>query len=124
MADKTNKSNKKVRGGKADVKEAKTQRLTLRMSEKEADILKYWADKEGISRSDFMSEALMHYVGFLNHDFDIPSATVERLNQLIDVISLLASNQENLESTIIDGFDSILGISRGANYLLDEDGEL
>lgn len=99
-------------------------RFSVRMTEDQFDKLSYWAEKEEISRNAFVVEAINHYIGFLNNDYDVPNALVERVNQLVDVISMLASNQESLESVVINGFDSIMGISRGSNYLLDEKGDL
>ena len=43
-----------------------------------------------------------------------------RLNQLVDVVALLSSNVKNLESVVVSGFDSLVGLTRGDNYLLDE----
>jgi len=48
-----------------------------------------------------------------------------RLNQLIDVVHILASNQKSLEQVVTEGFDSLLGLVRGDNYLLEnDDGEI
>mgnify|MGYP002523431040 CR=1 FL=1 len=69
-------------------------RFSVRMTEDQFDKLSYWGEKEEISRNAFVVEAINHYIGFLNNDYDVPNALVERVNQLVDVISMLASNQE------------------------------
>lgn len=120
----TEPAQKKHSGKKKKVVSQPERKLSVRISQKDYDRIAYWTDRENVSKSTFVLDAIDHYIGFLNHDFDVPSAMVARLNQLIDCIEMLASNQESLESVIIDGFDSIMGISRGANYLLDENGEL
>lgn len=96
-------------------------RITLRLDEETHDMLKYWSNKEDVSINQFIIECIHHNVGFLNHDYDIPDAMIRRVNQLVDVINILASNQKSLEEVIINGFDSIMGLARGDNYLLDEE---
>lgn len=54
-------------------------------------------------------------------DFDIPTAEQMRLNQIIDGLAALSSNVESLESVMHSGFDSLIGLTRGDNYLLDEE---
>ena len=47
------------------------------------------------------------------------------MNQLVDVVTNLSSNIKSLEDVTVSGFDSLLGLTRGDNYLLEhEDGEL
>ena len=60
-----------------------------------------------------------------NGDYDLPKAEILRLNQLIEIISVLSSDVQSLESVTIHGFDSLLNLTRGDNYLLEEeDGEI
>ena len=48
-----------------------------------------------------------------------------RLNQLIDAMAVLSSNVKSLESVVTSGFDSLLVLTKGDNYLLShQDGEL
>ena len=110
---------------KAEPKNMDSHRLTIRISEDDFQRVKYWADREDESINDFVKDSIIHYIGFMNHDFDISSAWIQRMNQLIDSISILSSNQENLEKVIINSIDSLLEIAKGSNYLLDEEsGEL
>jgi predicted DNA-binding protein len=102
-----------------------TRRMTVRISEDDYERLKYWAQRENIKMNDFVQESVHHYIRYLNHDLDLPDATVRRLNQLVDVIQILSSNQASLERTVIRGFESLMGMTRGENYLNDlETGDL
>lgn len=56
---------------------------------------------------------------------DLPTLEIARLNQLIDQMKSLSTNVANPEAVTINGFDSLMGLTRGDNYLLDaEDGEI
>lgn len=102
-----------------------TRRMTVRISEDDYQRLKYWAEREEIKINDFVQESVHHYIRYLNHDLDLPDATVRRINQLVDVVQILSSNQASLERTVIRGFESLMGMTRGENYLNDEEtGEL
>ena len=78
------------------------------------------------STSDFIRAATAHYISFLNQDYDLPALEIQRLNQLVDTITVLSSNVGSLQDVVTHGFDSLLQLTRGSNYLLeiDDDGEL
>ena len=43
----------------------------------------------------------------------------------MDLVTGLSSNIKSLEDVTVSGFDSLLGLTRGDNYLLEqEDGDL
>lgn len=85
----------------------------------------YWAAKNGISFNEYVSEAVEEKIRRENLDYELPTLEIARLNQLIDEMKALSTNQGNLERILIKGLDSLLGLARGDNnYLLDEDGEL
>lgn len=100
-------------------------RLTLRLTNKDFDKLSYWADKKGVSMNEFIPILLDLYVGIENGNYPLQTLEQARLNQLIDVILSLSSNIQSLESITIHGFDSLLQLTKGDNYLLEheEDGE-
>jgi len=86
---------------------------------------KYWASKAGISVNEYVAEGLEEKIARENGDYDLPTLEQARLNQLVDQVSSLSTNLANLQSVVTDGFGSLLGLTRGDNYLLDdEDGEL
>ena len=61
-------------------------------------------------------------IRYENEDY-YPLAKLEaqRINQLVDCITLLSANVKNLEHVTIEGFSSLINITRGDNYLFDED---
>lgn len=104
---------------------AGSHRVTFTVSDEEYQLLKYWSDRNGVSINEYMKEAMERQIRYENQDYDLPTLEQARLNQLVDLITVLSSNQKSLEQVIISGFDSLLGLVRGENYLLrDEDGEL
>lgn len=102
---------------------AKIVKLTIRLPEDLKENVNYWAKRYGMSMSDYINEAIMRTIRYENKDYDIPAAELARLNQLIDVITSLSSNVKSLENVTISGFDSLLGLTRGDNYLLEEDAD-
>ena len=79
-----------------------------------------WAKEYGCSRTEFIILALERQVDWSNKNFDIPSAMEKRINQLIDTIIVLSENVKSLEDLTISGFDSLVNLTRGDNYLLEE----
>lgn len=103
----------------------KTKRLTIRLSEDDYERVKYWAVQKQCSVNEYVQDALVTQIKRENYDYDIPDVQIARLNQLIDVVLSLSSNVKSLEQVTISGFDSLLGLTRGDNYLLEhEDGEI
>lgn len=102
-----------------------TKRLNVRITDDTYEQLKYWTERNGISVNEYVTEAIDAQIRRENGDYDIPRAEIARLNQLTDLVTGMSSNIKSLEDVIIAGFDSLLGLTRGDNYLLEqEDGEL
>lgn len=93
--------------------------MTLRLEDAEYAVVQFWASKMGISENEFVSEAIKLKVRHANGDYDLPTAEIQRLNQLIDLIGGMSSNLNNLEQVVVSGFDSLVSLTRGDNYLLD-----
>lgn len=110
---------------KQDSSRLEQHRLTLRFLEADFQKLKYWADKEGVSVNEFIILMLEQWVDIKNGNYELPTLEVQRLNQLIEAHSVMARDLQSLTSVVVSGFDSLLSLTRGDNYLLqDEDGEL
>lgn len=100
-------------------------RLTLRFPAVEAEKLKYWANRAGYSVNDFILLMLEQWIDIQNGNYNLPTLEVQRLNQLIESQSVMSQDLQTLASLVVNGFDSLLSLTRGDNYLLeDEDGEL
>lgn len=102
-----------------------SKRITVTVDDKLYQQLDYWAEKKHISVNQYLKEALESAIAYENQDYPLPTLEQARLNQLIDRIGALESNFKSLESVITSGFDSLLGLTRGDNYLLErDDGEI
>lgn len=100
-------------------------RVSVTVSDEEYEKLKYWSDRNELSVNEYILEAIERQIRYENGDYDLPTLEQARLNQLIDIITTLSYNQKSLEDTVIAGFDSLLGLVKGDNYLLrDEDGDI
>ncbi|MFC9755215.1 hypothetical protein [Streptomyces sp. NPDC056921] len=100
--------------------------MFVRLDPDDKQRAKYWADKRGYSSvNEYVAEAVVEKIRRENLDYDLPTLEIARLNELIDQVKALSTNNANLERVVTQGFDSLIGLTRGDNYLLDnEDGEL
>lgn len=100
-------------------------RVTVALDDDAYETLCYWSKKRGVSINQYLSDAIDFKIAFENRDYPLPTLEQARLNQLIDVITVLSSNIKSLESSTISSLESLTGLVRGDNYLLEhEDGEL
>ncbi|MCC2249013.1 hypothetical protein JUJ52_03450 [Virgibacillus sp. AGTR] len=109
----------------ATLRSKKTGRHNMRMYPEDHNFLVYWSDRFGMEQTEFLITAMYHYVKWRNQDYELPTAEIQRLNQMVDAIQNLVVSNEHLEKSVVNGFDAMLGIIRGDNYLVEkEDGEL
>ena len=102
-----------------------TKRVTATVTEETFKRLEYWSSKKGISINQYLNEAIDKAIAYENRDYPLPTLEQARLNQLIDIQAQLSSNIKSLESVVVSGFDSLLGLTRGDNYLIEhQNGEL
>ena len=100
-------------------------RVSLRIDADTHERLKYWSARKQVSLTPYIMDAIELMIAYENGDYDLPTAEIQRVNQLIDVVQSLVSSVDNLQNVTINGFDALVGITRGDNYLLkEEDGEL
>lgn len=96
-------------------------RITAVVEDADFERIKYWAEKKGISINDYVRDATFEAIKRENKDYDIPSMEIARLNQLVDTINVLSFNVGSLEHIVTSGFDSLFRLTRGENYLLDDE---
>ena len=97
-------------------------RVTATLDIKEYDKLAYLAERNGISISDALRDAVQLLIRYENEDYyPLAKLEAERINQLVDHIALLSSNVKNLENLTMEGFASLINITKGDNYLFDEE---
>ncbi len=100
-------------------------RKTIRLHPDTAMQAEYWRKRHGMGDSEYYEKAVEEKIARENGHYDLPTLEQQRLNQLIDEIRALSTNVANLETVTASGFDSLLGLTRGDNYLLDDEtGEL
>ena len=98
-------------------------RVTACLTDDDFERVKYWAEKKGMSINDFVRYSIDLAIKRENKDYDLPSLEAARLNQIIDALNALTFNTAALENIVTSGFDSLLRLTRGENYLLDDDAE-
>ena len=97
-------------------------RITATLDTDTYDKIVYIAEKKGMSISDILREAIDLKIRYENEDYyPLAKLEAERINQLVDHISILSSNIKNLENLTIEGFSSLINITKGDNYLYDEE---
>lgn len=100
-------------------------RLAIRLPADTYDRTKYWASKEGISANEWITEAIEWRIAQMNQDYPLPTLEQARLNQILDVMQSQTLTVNNLERLVVSLGETIIGLARGDNFLLDEeDGEL
>lgn len=100
-------------------------RVTATLTEDEFQVVSYWAKRHGCSINAYFHDAILLAIQRENRDYDLPVLEAQRLNQVIDALKVLSENVGSLEGVVVSGFDSLLGLTRGDNYLLEpEDGDL
>lgn len=100
-------------------------RLTLRLTEKDFERLEYWSSKIKVSINEFIPILLDRWIAIENGNYELSTLEQQRLNQLIDVVKGLSMDIQNQGSILSAGFESLLQLTKGDNYLFDrdEDGE-
>lgn len=95
-------------------------RVTAVVNDEDFNRIEYWAEKRGMSINDYVRFALDLAIKRENKDYDLPSLEAARLNQLVDAMNVLSFNVGNLEHIVSSGFDSLLRMTRGDNYLMGD----
>jgi len=97
-------------------------RLTLRIPEKTKQRVEYFAADADISINDFILDALDDKIARLNGQIpDVDNIVVDRLNELIDRTASLSTDVSNLTVVSTNGFESIVRMARGGNFLMEDD---
>lgn len=86
--------------------------VTIRLNQEMTDQCDYWYRKLGFkSRTAFVNAAISFYIAYKNGDYQLPSAEVARLNQLISAIQSLTVQTDTLTKSVNRGFSAILNIN-------------
>lgn len=75
------------------------------------DLADYWQRKKGFkTRKAFIEAAIRRYVAIENHDYQLPIAEIQRLNQLISANKTLADEVHLTREAVNNGFQTILNL--------------
>lgn len=97
-----------------------TRRVTATISEELYKQMVFWAGKKGISINQYLYDALEQAIAWENQDYPLPTIELNRLEQLIDIVEGLRADVENVNQVVNAGFNSLITLTKGDNYLLDE----
>lgn len=92
-------------------------RVYSRIFETDFERLKYWADHEDQSVSEFVADAILERMARLSGDFDVPTVYGQLLNQMSEGILELIRSNESIRDEVNHGFSSILGVMRFGDYV-------
>ena len=96
-----------------------TTRVTATIPDEMHKQLLFYAAKKGISINQYLYDALEHAIAWENQDYPLSTIETARLAQLVDIVSGVKSDVENIHKVIDSGFNSLLTLTKGDNYLLD-----
>ena len=113
-----------IEGMDNEEKQSFSESFRLRLPRKLNAQLGYWADLRGVSKADYIREAISGAIARENGNYDLPTLEIARLNELVDQMKALATSSANLERVVITGFDSLLSLTRGDVYTLTDDDEV
>ena len=94
-------------------------RVTTTLSDEDYQRLVYWSEKNGCSINQYIKDAILLKIRLDNHDYDLPELWLQRMNQLVDIVTVLSQNINSLEHITVAGFDSLSRLTRGDSYLND-----
>lgn len=96
-------------------------RVALRLHPDTYERVSYWADRKGVSRNEWMADAIEGAIDRVNNNYDLPTLELQRTNQLIDLVQSLSANVASLEVTVRAMANSLIGLAKGDSYLFDDD---
>lgn len=73
--------------------------------------------EKGMTKNAFVVDAMNHYLRYLEGTYDVPNLTIQRLNQLIEMQTVVVGRMDKLEDTTRTGFQSFMELAHGSNYL-------
>lgn len=95
-------------------------RLSLFLKQDDYDRINYYSNKLGIDKNELLIRSINHYIDWYNKDFDIPTAEVKRINQLVSNQKINNDILQELNSSILSLTKMIMNLNNGTGYLMDE----
>lgn len=97
---------------KAKKKADQKTRLYLELDPDLRDQVDYWQRKKGFaSRREFLTACVELYIAIQNQDYDLPTAEIARLNQMVEAINNNTDELHALRKSFNNAFDTILNLT-------------
>ena len=94
-----------------------SKRVTMTLTADEYERLLFWSERREMSINEYLHECFSHMIDYENGSYDIPSIVQERMNLVVDAVTMNSSKLDSLSSFITSGFESLLAAARGDDYL-------
>lgn len=99
----------------------KSHRVTMVVKNDDYERIRYWADRNNMSVNEYALTASLEKMEHENGDYDLPTLEQARLAQLVSAMEAMSVRMNSLEHVVTSGFGSLLSLTRGDNYLLEDD---
>lgn len=104
-----------------------SKRVTMTLVATEYERLVFWAEKHNMSINEYLHECFSHMIDYENGVYDAPTIMQERMNLVVDALTMNTSKLDSLSAFVTSGFQSLLAAARGDDYLsqnVSDDAEL
>lgn len=98
-----------------------SKRVTMTLTADEFARLQFWADRREMSINEYLHECFAHMIDYENGVYDAPTIIQERMNLVIDALTMNTSKLDSLANFVTSGFESLLAAARGDDYLHSSD---
>lgn len=98
-----------------------SKRVTMTVTADEYERLMFWSNKNDMSINEYLHECFSHMIDYENGVYDVPSIVMERMNLVVDAVTMNSSKLDSLSQFITSGFQSLLAAARGDDYLHTEE---
>ena len=92
-------------------------RVTMTVDAVEYERLQFWAQKHEMSINEYLHECMSHMIDYENGVYDVPTIVQERMNLVVDALTMNSNKLDSLTQFITHGFASLLAAARGDDYL-------
>lgn len=100
-----------------------SKRVTMTLTADEYERLTFWAKHREMSINEYLHECFSHMIDYENGVYDIPTIMQERMNLVVDAVTMNSSKLDSLSEFIISGFESLLAAARGDDYINTDTGD-
>lgn len=101
-----------------------SRRVTVTLTAEEYEQLKFWASHSRSgpkSINEYLHECISHMIDYENGVYNAPDIMQERMNLVVDAVTLNTSSINSLHEFVMRGFSALITAARGDDYLSDSD---